>query len=56
MILQLNEEGQIVRSFQDPHSEVLATVSEVEDDYGVLYLGSYHAPFIGKIDITKIKA
>ena len=55
LILHLNEQGQIDSSLQSLHKEASLPVSEVEDDNGVLYLGSVVAPFIGKLDLTKIK-
>ncbi len=53
LIVELNTEGQITRSLHDPTGEVIGAVSEVEDDFGTLYLGSYYAPFIGKTQLPK---
>ena len=48
IVVHLDTEGRIVRTLQDPTGKVINGVSEVEDKDGVLYLGSYKAPYIGK--------
>ena len=52
LLLELNENGQITRSFHDPTGSVIpGHISEVHDDGDVLYLGSYRSPFIGKLEL-----
>ena len=53
LLLELTEEGAIRRSLHDPTGEVIPSVSEAEDDYGTLFLGSYHSSFIGKVELPK---
>ena len=53
LLIELNEDGAITRSLHDPTGEVIPSVSEVEDDYGTLYLGSYYSSFIGKVELPK---
>ena len=53
LLIELSEDGAIKRSLHDPTGEVIPSVSEVEDDYGTLYLGSYHSPFIAKVELPK---
>ncbi len=49
LIVELDKNGQILRSLHDPTGQVIPSVSVVEDDAGTLYLGSYYSPFIGKV-------
>lgn len=49
--MELNENGQITRSFHDPTASVIFGISEVHDDGDVLYFGSYKSPFVGKLDL-----
>ena len=52
-IVHLDDAGNLVRILRDPNGKVIHGVSEVEDVDGVLYLGSYSAPYIGKLHNTK---
>ncbi|ELU04275.1 hypothetical protein CAPTEDRAFT_171602 [Capitella teleta] len=54
MILELNQQGDIVRAFMDPSGEKVAFLSEVEDDSGILYLGSFSTPFMSRLNINKL--
>lgn len=54
LIIELDSQGKIIRSLHDPRASVISSVSEVEDVNGVLYLGSFQAPFIGKLDLNKL--
>lgn len=49
MIVEVDESGTILRSLHDPTGQVITAISEVEDDHGTLYLGSYNGPFLGKL-------
>ncbi|XP_078000978.1 adipocyte plasma membrane-associated protein-like [Glandiceps talaboti] len=52
MLVELDEDGVITQSLHDPTGEVVPSVSEVlEPTAGQLYLGSYHSPFIAKLDL-----
>ena len=51
LLLELNENGQISRSFHDPTGSVVPGMSEVHDDGDVLYMGSHKSPFIGRLDL-----
>ena len=54
-VVQIDESGTIVRTLHDASGKTVYTVSEVEDHQGTLYLGSFKAPFIGKIDLTRLQ-
>ena len=54
LIIEVNQDGTILRSFHDPTGSVIPAISEVEDHGKVLYLGSFFAPFIAKLDLTKL--
>ena len=50
LILELDRNGGITRSFHDPAGSVVpGHISEVYDDGDQLYLGSYQSPFLGKL-------
>ena len=52
LILELDRNGYITRSFQDPTGSVVpGHISEVYDDGNVLYLGSYQSSFLGKLEL-----
>jgi len=48
-VLEFDESGKIVRSFQDPSGAVIPDVSQASDDMTHLYLGSFHSDFIAKV-------
>jgi len=50
LLLELDQSGKVIRSLHDPRGKTIPAVSEVEDVGGVLYMGSYFSPFIGKLD------
>ncbi|XP_054763494.2 adipocyte plasma membrane-associated protein-like [Lytechinus pictus] len=51
LIIELNQKGEIVQSLHDPTGKVVPSVSEVLDTGDALYLGSYHSPFLVKVDL-----
>lgn len=51
LIIELNQKGEIVQSLHDPTGEIAPSVSEVLDTGDALYLGSYHAPYLLKLDM-----
>jgi len=50
LVVELNENGQIIRSLHDPTGSVIPDVSEVHDEGDVLWLGSFRSNFIGKLE------
>lgn len=55
MIVHLNEQGEITFTLHDPTGDRLYSISEVEESRGVLYIGSYHLPFLSKLYISDFK-
>ncbi|XP_072042327.1 adipocyte plasma membrane-associated protein-like [Amphiura filiformis] len=55
MIIELDQEGLIRRSLHDPTGEVVGSVSEVLDTGDALYLGSFSAPYLVKVDMRTNK-
>jgi len=51
LILELNENGQVVRSLHDPNGSTISDVSEIHDEGDALWFGSYKSNFIGKLDL-----
>ena len=54
LVVELDSQGQIIRSLHDPHGSSIPSVSSViEDPFsdGTLLLGSYDAKFIGYVKI-----
>lgn len=51
LIIELNQKGEIIQSLHDPTGEIAPSVSEVLDTGDALYLGSYHAPYLLKLDM-----
>ena len=50
LVVELDNDGKIIRSLHDSNGETISGVSEVEEDFdGTLYLGSYRSPYIGKV-------
>ncbi|KAL8615677.1 hypothetical protein ACOMHN_034827 [Nucella lapillus] len=54
MVLELNQQGQIIRSLHDPHGVNYGAISEVDEYNGNLYLGSFKASFVGKIPMVNL--
>jgi sugar lactone lactonase YvrE len=54
IVVELNAKGEVVRTLMDQEGKVVRQTSGVEDVKGVLYLGSYHEPYIAKIDARKL--
>ena len=51
MIIEYNENGEKVRSLYDLNAHTIFGVSEVLDMGSTLYLGSYNAPYLAKIEL-----
>ncbi|PVD25747.1 hypothetical protein C0Q70_13407 [Pomacea canaliculata] len=54
IIVELDANGKIIRSLQDPSGHVYSGVSEVNEVNNVLYLGSFEKNFIGRIDLSTL--
>jgi len=54
MVVELNEKGEIVQMLMDKTGHHVVMTSAVEDVDGVLYIGSYGAPYIAMLDTNKL--
>ena len=50
--MELDENGQITRSLHDPTGKVVPDVSEVHDEGDTLWLGSFKAKYIAKLELN----
>ncbi|KAI0239757.1 Adipocyte plasma membrane-associated protein [Lamellibrachia satsuma] len=55
VVYEVDAHGEIVRSFWDVKLGRLGGCSEVNEHKDSLYIGSFHSPFIGKLDLKKLK-
>ncbi|XP_056293270.1 adipocyte plasma membrane-associated protein isoform X2 [Pseudoliparis swirei] len=53
LVVELDDGGVCRRSFHDPGGAVTAHVSEVHEHQGSLYLGSFSAPYVAKLDLSR---
>ena len=54
MVLEVDWEGNIVRSFHDPTGTVVREASEVvERPEGKIWIGSFQAPYIAEADLPQ---
>ena len=51
MIVEYNEKGERVRGLYDPGAKNIFGVSEVLDTGSKLYLGSFNAPYVARLDL-----
>ena len=51
LILELDGEGNVVRTLQDPEGEVIVTITSVEEVDDQLYLGTLHEPYFGRLKL-----
>ncbi|EDO43012.1 predicted protein, partial [Nematostella vectensis] len=51
LIVKLSKGGSVQRTLHDPTGQVINGVSEVHEENGVLYLGSYNGLFVGKLKL-----
>jgi len=56
MLLELNSHGGIVRALMDLTGEKVIHASQVEDDAGTLYIGSFVAPFLSRIRLDQLRS
>ena len=45
---------QVIRSLHDPQATLFRSVSELQEENGVLYIGSYDRPFVGKLNMADL--
>ena len=53
MVIEVDPEGKISRSFHDPSGRIVS-ISHVEEYKGSLYFGSAFNNYIGKLDLKKV--
>ena len=53
LILEMDTEGNILRSYHDSQGAVLTEASEVMDLGNKLYIGSYHSPHIIELELPE---
>ena len=51
MVMMISEEGKVIKCLQDQTGEIVYRISEAIEFEGELYLGSFNAPFIGKLKL-----
>ena len=51
VVMMISEEGTVTKYLQDQTGEVVYRLSEAYEFEGELYLGSFIAPFIGKLKL-----
>ena len=51
LVLELDGEGHVKRSFHDVGGEVTTTTSHILELDDVLVIGSYHAPYLVKLKL-----
>ncbi|XP_049632203.1 adipocyte plasma membrane-associated protein [Suncus etruscus] len=54
LVLELSSSGAFQRSFHDPDGQVVSYVSEVHEHAGHLYLGSFRAPFLCRLNLQAL--
>lgn len=50
-VIELDAEGNILRSLQDPNGEVVFTITSAEEVDGRLYLGNLHEHYFGRLKL-----
>ena len=51
MVMMISEEGKVIKCLQDQTGKAVYRISEAFEFEGDLYLGSFIAPFIGKLKL-----
>ena len=54
IVVELDKNGKIVRSLQDPDGSKYTSVSEVAEENGILFIASKSKNFIGIIELNKL--
>ena len=52
--VELDAGGKIIRSLHDPAGTLYTSVSELQEEKGVLYIGSFNRPYIGKLNLADL--
>jgi hypothetical protein len=47
MVIEVDDNGRIIRTLQDPGGEVVTMITAVTEYNGKLYLGSLHNDYVG---------
>ena len=55
MVLELDDKGEIIRSLQDPQGAVYSSVSEVQEENGILFIASPTKTFIGVLRLPPVE-
>lgn len=51
LVLELDGDGKVVRSLHDVGGQVTAATSHIKEIDGVLYIGSYSAPYLVSVKL-----
>ncbi|XP_030166095.1 adipocyte plasma membrane-associated protein isoform X1 [Lynx canadensis] len=54
LVLELSDSGAFRRSLHDPDGQVASYISEVHEHDGHLYLGSFRAPFLCRLNLQSV--
>jgi len=56
MLLELDVHGNIVRALMDLDGEKVRYSSEVTDDAGTLYIGSFIEPYLVRVRLDRLRS
>ena len=56
MLLEMDSDGRLINSFQDPDGTVVTAISEGYEHGGHLLLGHFGAPYLLRADIKTLYA
>lgn len=51
MVMMISERGSVIKCYHDQTGKAMYRISEAFEFEGELYLGSYTAPFMGKLKL-----
>lgn len=54
LVLELSDSGAFRRSLHDPNGQVVTYISEAHEHDGHLYLGSFRAPFLCRLNLQSV--
>lgn len=55
MLVELSSSGEVKRALMDADGERVRMSSEVEDDGGILYIGSFSEPYIARVNTNQMR-
>ena len=55
MLIELSSSGEIKRTLMDADGVRVRLSSDVEDDGGILYIGSFSEPYIARINTNQMR-